>query len=121
MRHRLQVTCPLCGKQFTLEIDVGTYLSVETTTPARRREIPLVLRGREVKVDFIRRAMRALASKDPSGMVEISEVVEIAEKVGLSKEEVGEILKSEKEAGVIYEPKPGILSFTSPPEKSESR
>lgn len=114
----MQIICPLCGRQFSLEIDVGTYVSVETAVPAKRREIPLLLRGREVKVDFIRRAMRALASKDPSGMVEVSEVMEIAEKVGLSKEEVGEILKSEKEAGVIYEPKPGVLTFTSPPERS---
>lgn len=118
MRHRVQVTCPLCGKTFTLEVDVGTYVSVESASPAKKREIPLILRGHEAKVDFIRRAMRALASRDPAGVVEVSEILEIAERVGLSREEVQEILKSEKEAGNIYEPKPGILSFTSPPERA---
>lgn len=119
MKHRVQVTCPICGRPFTLEIDVGTYVSIESASPAKRREIPIMLQSREAKVDFIIKAMRALASKDPAGRVEISEIFEIAEKVGLEREEVEKILKSEKDAGNIYEPKPGFLSFTAPPEKAK--
>ena len=118
MRHRLQVTCPLCGKEFSLEIEVGTYVTTESTVPQRRRET-LILRGREAKVDFISRAMRALASKDPSGSIEKSEVLELAEKVGLTREEVDQILKEEISAGHIYEPKPGVFRFTAPPERAK--
>jgi len=117
-RHRLEVTCPSCGKLFSLELEVGTYVTAEAAGPFRRGTA-VVLRGNEAKVDFVRRAMRALASKDPSGMVEVDEVVELAERVGLGKEEVNEILTSEKSAGHIYEPKPGVVSFTIPPERSK--
>ncbi|GAI55106.1 unnamed protein product, partial [marine sediment metagenome] len=75
--------------------------------PAKKRRAALVLRSQEVKVDFILRAMRALASKDPSGMIEVEEIVDIAGKVGLARDEVDGILTGEKEAGHIYEPKPG--------------
>lgn len=120
MRHRLQVNCPICGKSFTLELDVGTYVTAEAAAPSKRETTPLVLRGHDAKVDFVRRAMRALASKDPSGIVEVNEVLELAEKVGLTKEEVNEILELEKSAGNVYETKPGVLSFTAPPERSKS-
>jgi len=118
MRHRIQVTCPLCGKEFSLEIEVGTYVTAESTAPSRRRGAPLVLRGREAKTDFIFKAMRAQASKDPSGSVERSEILELAEKVGLSAEEVDTILKEEVVAGHIYEAKPGIFRFTASPERA---
>ncbi len=120
MRHRLQVTCPICGKPFTLEVDVGTYVTAETApAPSKRGATALVLRGHDAKVDFVRRAMTALASKDSSGMMEVNEIIELAEKVGLAREEVNEILATEKSAGHVYEHKPGVLSFTEPPERSK--
>lgn len=64
--------------------------------------------------------MEALASKEPSGMVEVSEIVELAEKVGPAREEVDEVLSAEKSAGHIYEPKPGFVCFTVPPERAKS-
>ncbi|MEM2874636.1 MAG: hypothetical protein QW567_01220 [Candidatus Hadarchaeales archaeon] len=115
MRQRIQVKCPLCGKTFDLEVDVTAYVTAEPAPPQPRARTALVLRGHEAKVDFVLRAMRALASKDPSGMVEVEEIAEIAEKVGLGRNDVEEILAEEKGAGRIYEPKPGFVSFTSPP------
>lgn len=110
MRHRIQVTCPMCGKEFAVELEVGTYVTVESSTPAKHRTA-LILRGREAKLDFVLRAMKALASKDPGGSVEKSEIIELAQKVGLSQEEVDQILKEEISAGRIYEAKPGVLRF----------
>lgn len=101
-----------------MEVDVTSYVTAEPAPPQPRIRTALVLRGHEAKVDFVIRAMRALASKDTSGMVEVEEIVEIAEKVGLSREDVEEILAGEKEAGRIYEPKPGFVSFTSRSERS---
>jgi DNA replicative helicase MCM subunit Mcm2 (Cdc46/Mcm family) len=109
----------MCGKAFNLELDVGTYVTAESAAPSARGDAQVVLRGHDAKVDFVRRAMRALASKDASGTVEISEIVELAEKVGLARDEVDDILNSEKSAGHVYEPKPGVLSFTAPPERSK--
>jgi DNA replicative helicase MCM subunit Mcm2 (Cdc46/Mcm family) len=120
LRQRVQVKCPLCGKTFDLEVDVTTYVTAEPSIPQPKVRTPLVLKGHEAKVDFIIRAMRALASKDPSGMVEVDEIVEIAEKVGLSRQDVEEILSAEKQAGRIYEPKQGFVSFTAPPERSRA-
>jgi len=119
VRQRIEVTCPICGKSFNVELDVSTYVTVEAALPAAaKRDIATILRSQEAKVDFVLRAMRALASKEPSGMIEIEDISDIAEKVGLSKEAVQEILKSEKEAGRIYEPKPGIVCFATPPERT---
>jgi len=118
MRHRIQTTCPHCGKEFSLEVEVGTYVTSESTIPPRHREV-LVLKGREAKVDFISRAMRALASKDPSGSIERSEILELAQKVGLSSDEVDQILKEEVAAGHIYEPKPGLFRFAAAPERTK--
>ncbi|MEW6222705.1 MAG: hypothetical protein AB1476_05305 [Candidatus Hadarchaeota archaeon] len=117
MRHRIEVNCPMCGKPFTLELEVGTYVTAEAAGPFRKGT-PVVLRSHDAKVDFVRRSMRVLASKDPAGIVEVEEIIELAEKVGLGKEEVNEILAAEKSAGHIYEPKPGVVSFTAPPERS---
>lgn len=119
MRQRVEVTCPICGKPFAVELEVSTYVTAEVSTPPEKKGgISLVLRGHDAKVDFVLRAMRALASREPSGMIEIEDISDIAEKVGLSKEAVQEILKSEKEAGRIYEPKPGIVCFAAPPERT---
>jgi DNA replicative helicase MCM subunit Mcm2 (Cdc46/Mcm family) len=120
LRQRIQVKCPLCGRTFDLEVDVTTYLTAEPAMPQPRSHTALILRGHEAKVDFVLRAMRALASKDPSGIVEVDEIVEIAEKVGLSRDDVEEILSAEKGAGRIYEPKQGFVSFTAPPERSRA-
>ncbi|MEM3401949.1 MAG: hypothetical protein QW179_00340 [Candidatus Hadarchaeales archaeon] len=117
MRQRVQAVCPFCGKMFGLELEVETYVSVEPT-PSRRESPPPMLRGHEAKIDFVRRAMRALAAKDPAGQVELDEIVELAVKVGLTKDEVNQILEEEKIAGRIYEPKPKIFSFTTRPEKA---
>ncbi|MFN4133149.1 MAG: hypothetical protein ACK4GQ_02130 [Candidatus Hadarchaeales archaeon] len=117
MRQRVQAVCPFCGKMFNLELEVETYVSVEST-PSKRESLPPPLRGHEAKVDFVRRATVALAAKDPAGQVEFDEIVELAGKVGLTKEEVNQILEEEKTAGRIYEPKPRIFSFTARPEKA---
>ncbi len=120
MRQRIEVTCPICGKSFNVELEISTYVTAEAAAPpAKKRGVALVLRSQEAKVDFILRAMRALASKDPSGMIEVEEIVDIAGKVGLAREEVDGILVGEKEAGHIYEPKPGVVSFTIPPERAK--
>ncbi|MBA7501678.1 hypothetical protein ES706_00252 [subsurface metagenome] len=120
MRQRIEVTCPICGKPFIVELDISTYVTAEAAAPpAKKRRAALVLRSQEVKVDFILRAMRALASKDPSGMIEVEEIVDIAGKVGLARDEVDGILTGEKEAGHIYEPKPGVVCFTIPPERAK--
>lgn len=117
MRQRIEVICPICGKPFAVELEVSTYITAETATPATgKRDIATILRSRETKVDFVLRAMRALASKEPSGMVEIEDIVDLAEKVGLTRETVNDVLKEEKDAGRIYEPKPGMICFTVPPE-----
>lgn len=116
MRQRVQVICPLCGKQFNLELDVETFVTAEPA-PLKRESRPPVLKGHEAKVDFLRRAMQALAAKDPAGQIELEELLELAGKVGLTKEEANEILTEEKTAGRIYESKPGIFSFTVRPEK----
>jgi len=119
-RQRIEVTCPICGKPFSVELEISTYVTAEATLPAAaRRDIATILRSQEAKVDFVLRAMRALASKEPSGMIEVEDIVDIAERVGLPKEAVQEILKSEKEAGRIYEPKPGMVCFTMPPERTK--
>ncbi|MEM2878149.1 MAG: hypothetical protein QXG10_01135 [Candidatus Hadarchaeales archaeon] len=119
MRQRLQVKCPLCGKTFDLEVDVTTYLTAEPAITQPKSRAAFILRGHEAKVDFVLRAMRALASKDPSGMVEVDEIVEIAEKVGLNREEVNEVISAEKEAGRMYEPRPGLVAFTAPLERAK--
>jgi len=118
LRRRVQVKCPLCGRNFDIELDMTTYITAEPAPPQPKPRTAFILRGHEAKVDFILRAMKALASKDPSGMVEVDEIMEIAEKVGLSREDVEGILAGEKEAGRIYEPKPGFVSFAAPPERS---
>ena len=64
--------------------------------------------------------MRALASKDPTGTIELEEIVDLAEKVGMERHEVDEVLAAEKRAGRVYEPKPGIICFTIPPERSKN-
>ncbi len=102
-----------------MDIDVSAYVTVESTTPMQKKRVSLILRGQEAKVDFLLRAMRALASKEPSGMVEVEEIVDIAEKVGLERDEVNEVLAAEKTAGHIYEPKQGVVCFTIPPERSK--
>ncbi|MEM4201961.1 MAG: hypothetical protein QW786_01985 [Candidatus Hadarchaeum sp.] len=118
MRQRVQVKCPICGKLFDLDLDVSTYVTVETAPAQPKKQVSLILRGNEAKVDFVLRAMLALASKEPSGMVEVEEIVDLAEKVGLEREEVNEIIAAEKRAGHIYEPKQGVVCFTIPPERS---
>ena len=119
MRQRIEVTCPICGKSFNVELDVSTYIAVEAALPAAaKRDIATILRSQEAKVDFVLRAMRALASKEPSGMVEVEDIIDLAEKVGLASEAVKEIITAEKDAGRIYEPKPGIVCFTAPPERT---
>lgn len=121
MRQRVEVTCPICGRSFSVDLEVSTYVTAEATTPTTgKRDISTILRSHETKVDFVLRAMRALASREPSGMVEIEDIADIAEKVGLAKEAVQEIIKGEKEAGRIYEPKPGIVCFAAPPERTKS-
>lgn len=120
LRQRAQLTCPFCGKTFMVQLDVSTYVTAEIVTPIKeRRDIAAILRTHEAKVDFILRAMRALATKEASGMIEVEDITDIAEKVGLSREAVEEVLKAEKEAGKIYEPKPGVICFTAPPEKEK--
>lgn len=120
MRQRIEVTCPICGKPFTVELEISTYVTAEAAVPpAKKRGAALVLRSHEAKVDFVLRAMRALASKEPSGMIEIEEIVDLAGKVGLTREEVDGVLAKEKEAGHIYEPKPGVVCFTIPPERAK--
>lgn len=119
MRQRVEVKCPICGKSFMLELEVSTYITAEAAVPQPKKHEALVLRSHETKVDFVLRAMRALASKDPSGTVEVDEIVELAEKVGLTRDEVGGVLSAEKSAGHIYEPKPGIVCFTIPPERAK--
>lgn len=120
MRQRIQVKCPICGKPFDLDLDISTYVTAEAAPPQPKKRVSLILRGNEARVDFVLRAMRALASKEPSGMVEIEEVIDLAEKVGLERSEVNEILAAEKRAGHIYEPKQGMLCFTIPPERSKN-
>ncbi|MGC8817170.1 MAG: hypothetical protein ACP5PX_05130 [Candidatus Hadarchaeum sp.] len=120
MRQRVQVKCPICGKLFDLDLDINTYVSVETAPAQPKKQISLILRSNEAKVDFVLRAMRALASKEPSGMIEVDEIVDLAQKVGLERDEVNEIIAAEKRAGHIYEPKPGVVCFTIPPERSRS-
>lgn len=102
-----------------MDLDISTYVTAEAVPAQSRKPISLILRGNEAKVDFVLRAMRALASKEPSGMVEVEEIVDLAEKVGLEREEVDEVLAAEKRAGHIYEPKPGVVCFTIPPERSK--
>jgi len=120
LRQRIQVKCPICGKPFDLDLDISTYVTAEAAPPQPKKRVSLILRGNEARVDFVLRAMRALASKEPSGMVEIEEVIDLAEKVGLERSEVNEILAAEKRAGHIYEPKQGMLCFTIPPERSKN-
>ena len=119
MRQRVEVTCPICGKPFSVELEISTYVTAEAATPEPRKRVALILRSHEAKVDFVLRAMRALASKEPSGIVEVDEIVDLAEKVGLTRDEVGEVLAAEKGAGHIYEPKPGTVCFTIPPERAK--
>jgi DNA replicative helicase MCM subunit Mcm2 (Cdc46/Mcm family) len=120
MRQRVEVKCPICGKPFSLELDISTYVTAEAAAPQPKKSESLILRSHEAKVDFVLRAMRALASKEPSGIVEVDEIVELAGKVGLMRDEVDEILSAEKTAGHIYEPKPGTVCFTIPPERAKS-
>lgn len=121
MRQRIEVTCPICGKPFHVELEVGTYVTAEKAMPAlEKRDISTILREHQAKVDFVLRAMKALASKEPSGMVEVEDIIDIAGKVGLTKESVQEILTDEKNAGRIYEPKPGLICFTLPPERGKA-
>jgi DNA replicative helicase MCM subunit Mcm2 (Cdc46/Mcm family) len=111
----------MCGKPFNVELEVSTYVTAETAvSTVGKHNLSTILQGQQAKVDFVLRAMKALASKEPSGMVEVSDVIDIAEKVGLSKESVQEILNGEKNAGRIYEPKPGVVCFTLPPERAKS-
>jgi len=119
-RQRVEVKCPICGKPFSLELEISTYVTAEAAAPQPKKGEAPILRSHEVKVDFVLRAVRALASKEPSGMVEVDEIVELAEKVGLTRNEVDEILSAEKTAGHIYEPKPGAVCFTIPPERAKS-
>jgi len=119
MRQRIEVICPICGKPFNVELEVSTYVTAEAAIPARKGDIAAVLRSHEARVDFVLRAMRALASKEASGMVEVEDIVDIAAKVGLVKGAVEQILAEEKEAGRIYEPKPGLVCFTVPPERAK--
>jgi DNA replicative helicase MCM subunit Mcm2 (Cdc46/Mcm family) len=119
MRQRVEVTCPICGRSFSIDLEVSTYVTAETTLPTTKRDISIILRSHEAKVDFVLRAMKALASREPSGMVEIEDIIDIAEKVGLTKEAVQEIINGEKEAGRVYEPKPGIVCFAAPPERTK--
>jgi DNA replicative helicase MCM subunit Mcm2 (Cdc46/Mcm family) len=116
----VEVTCPICGKPFSVDLEVSTYVTAEAASLQQKKNVSLILRSHEVKVDFVLRAMRALASKDPSGMVEVEEIVDLAQKVGLERQEVDEVLQAEKRAGRIYETKPGIIGFTIPPERSKS-
>ena len=118
MRQRIEVICPICGKPLNVELEVSTYVTAEAVAPARKSDIASVLRSHEARVDFVLRAMRALASKEASGMVEVGDIVDIAAKVGLEKGAVEQILSEEKEAGRIYEPKPGVVCFTVPPERA---
>jgi DNA replicative helicase MCM subunit Mcm2 (Cdc46/Mcm family) len=120
VHQRIEVICPLCGKSFQLELDISTYVKAETAPKVEKHDISAVLRSHEEKVDFILRAMRALASKEPSGMVEKEDIVDLGQKVGLTREMTEEILTSEKESGNIYEPKPGVFCFAVPPERSKS-
>ena len=120
MRHRVEVTCPICGKPFSVDLEISTYVTAEASAPQQKKRVSLVLRGHEARVDFVLRAMRALASKDPTGTIELEEIVDLAEKVGMERHEVDEVLASEKRAGRIYEPKPSIICFTIPPERSKS-
>jgi len=120
LRHRVEVTCPNCGKPFSVDLEVGTYVTVEASAPQPKKRVSLVLRGHEARVDFVLRAMRALASKDSTGMIELEEIVGLAEKVGMERHEVDEVLAAEKRAGRIYEPKSGVIRFTIPPERSKS-
>ncbi len=120
MRQRIEVKCPMCGKPFNLELEISSYVTAETAVPQPRKRAALVLRGHEAKVDFVLRAMRALASKEPSGVVEVDEIVDLAEKIELTRDEVNEILAAEKGAGHIYEPKPGVVCFTAPTERAKS-
>lgn len=119
MRQRVEVKCPICGKSFNLELEISTYVTAEAAAPQSKKREALVLRSHDAKVDFVLRAMRALASKDPSGIVEVDEIVELAEKVGLTRDEVGEVLSAEKSAGHIYEPKPSTVCFTIPHERTK--
>ncbi|MDI6642593.1 MAG: hypothetical protein QMD95_00840 [Candidatus Hodarchaeaceae archaeon] len=121
MRQRVEVKCPICGKPFSLELEISSYVTAEAAAPQPKKRTALVLRGHEAKVDFVLRAMRALASKEPSGVVEVDEIVDLAEKVGLTRVEVDEIVAMEKDAGHIYEPKPGTVCFTVPPERAKGR
>jgi len=121
LRQRIEVICPICGKPFHVELEVSTYVTAETAvSAARKHDLSTILHGQQAKVDFVLRAMRALASKEPSGMVEVDEIIDIAGKVGLGKESVQEILVGEKNAGRIYEPKPGVVCFTLPPERAKA-
>jgi DNA replicative helicase MCM subunit Mcm2 (Cdc46/Mcm family) len=121
LRQRIEVTCPICGKPFNVELEVSTYVTAESAvSTVGKQNLSTILQGQQAKVDFVLRAMKALASKEPSGMVEVSDVIDIAEKVGLSKEPVQEILNGEKNAGRIYEPKPGVVCFTLPQERAKS-
>ena len=48
MRQRVEVTCPICGKPFTVELEVSTYVTAEVSTPPEKKGgISLVLRGHE--------------------------------------------------------------------------
>ena len=120
MRQRVQVKCPICGKPFDLDLDISTYVTAEAAPPQPKKSVSLILRGNKAKVDFVLRAMLALASKEPSGMVEVEEIVDLAEKVGLERNEVNEVLATEKIAGHIYEPKQGMFCFTIPTERSKT-
>ncbi len=121
MRQRIEVKCPICGKHFDLELEISSYVTAEAATPQLKKRAALLLRGHEAKVDFVLRAMRALASKEPSGAIEVEEIVDLAEKVGLTKDEVNGVLAMEKDAGHIYESKPGVVCFTAPPERAKGR
>ncbi len=88
MRQHIEVTCPICGKPFSMELEIGAYVTAEAAPPTKKRGVALVMRSQEAKVDFVLRAMRALASKEPSGMIEVKKIVDLAGKVGLTREEV---------------------------------
>jgi len=78
-----------------VQLDVRTYVTAEiANTITERRDIAAILRTHEAKVDFRLRAMRALATKEASGMIEVEDITDIAEKVGLSREAVEEVLKA---------------------------
>jgi len=111
----------MCGKPISLELEISSYVTAESAAPQPKKRAAVVLRGHEDKVDFVLRAMRALASKEPSGVVDVDEIVDLAEKIGLTRDEVNEVLKMEKDAGHIYEPKPGAVCFTAPPERAKER